>query len=397
VLRVVGSIIDITDRKSAEAELRRADEELREASRRKDQFLAILAHELRNPLAPVRNALQILKLAEDDARKVAATRGMMERQVSHMVRLIDDLMDVSRLTRDRLELQRADTTIAQVLDAAIETCRPGVEAAGHHLEVTLPAESLPVHADRLRLAQVFGNLISNSTKFMDAGGTIRIDARREGDEAVIAVTDSGAGIAAEDLPRLFEMFTQVRREHGSRNGGLGIGLALVRSLVTLHGGSVSASSPGLGAGATFVVRLPIAEPRDPGALPPRRSLPPAAEVGSLRIVVADDNLDAAQSLATLLEGMGHEVRVAGNGREAVAVTEAFRPAIVFMDLSMPHLDGLDAARQIRSQPWGKDLVICALTGFSHDQDRQRSLDAGMDLHLVKPVDPEALAAVLVRS
>lgn len=395
---------EIEQRETTEMALRASEEryrlkegELREVSRRKDQFLAILAHELRNPLAPVRNALQILKLAEDEPRKVAATREMMERQLSHMVRLIDDLMDVSRLTRDRLELQKVDTTIAQVLDAAIETSRPAIETAGHRLEVVLPPETLPVHADRLRLAQVFGNLLSNSCKFMEPGGRIRIEARREDEVAVVTVTDSGVGIAGEDLSKLFEMFTQVRRENGSRNGGLGIGLALVRSLISLHGGTVAASSDGLGKGATFEVRLPLAEPNPPSVANERRALPSSSQSAALRVLVADDNLDAAESLATLLQQMGHETRVAGEGRDAVAIAEQFRPQLVFMDLSMPHLDGLEATRQIRARPWGRNIVICALTGFSQDQDRQRSLEAGMDLHLVKPVDPEALTAVLMRS
>lgn len=373
--------------------LRRAENALRQADRRKDEFLAVLAHELRNPLAPLRYGLQIFQQAELIDPALRNARQIMERQVSQMVRLIDDLLEVSRINQNKLELRRAATTVEQVIDQAVETCRPGVEAAEHQLQVSLPDEPLRLYADRVRLAQVFGNLISNSTKYMEPGGTIRISARREGEQAVILVTDNGVGIAPDELSRVFEMFAQSRRETANQSGGLGIGLALVRRLVELHGGSVSAESPGVGRGSTFTVRLPLTKGAA-GEAAHENGSSATAGGSSRKVLVVDDNRDSADSLCMILETLGHDVQVAYDGLEAVRVAETFRPEAILMDVSMPHLNGLEAAGQIRGQDWGRDILICALTGYGQKEDRRRSEEAGINHHLVKPVDPDLLIQLL---
>ncbi len=371
---------DMTDRK-------RAEEALQEADRHKDVFLATLAHELRNPMVPLRNGLQLLRLTtEPEAREQA--RAMMERQLGQMVRLVDDLLDISRISRNKLELRKARIELWAVVQSAVETARPQIEASGHTLTVTLPPSPVYLHADLTRLAQVFWNLLNNSAKYTEPGGRITLTAKVQGAEAVVTVEDTGIGIPAEALPRLFEMFSQVDRNLDRAQGGLGIGLALVKGLTEAHGGTVEVFSAGAGKGSSFVVRLPVSRgvpvretqsPTDGAAFGPRR-----------RILVVDDNRDGASSLAMLLTVMGHDTRIAHDGLEGVELAEAFRPDLIVLDIGLPKLNGLDACRRIREQPWAKNVVIAAATGWGQDEDRRRSEEAGFDHHLVKPVDAAAL-------
>ena len=388
VVRWFGTNTDITDR-------RRMEEELKEADRRKDEFLATLAHELRNPLAPIRNGLQIMRRAGDDKEAVEEARGLMERQLQQMVRLIDDLLDVSRITRNRLALRKERIELATVVQDALDTSRPHIEASGHELAVTLPPRPIHVNADPTRLAQVFSNLLNNAAKYTEPGGRIALTAEREGSDVVVRVGDTGIGIPAEMLPRIFEMFTQVDRSLERSQGGLGIGLTLVRRLVELHGGSIEARSGGHGLGSEFVVRLPAI------AIPPAQELPPSNGEGrgivapkGRRILVVDDNKDSATSMGRLLGMLGHEIRTAHDGQAAVDAAAAFRPDVILLDIGLPILNGYEAARRIRGQPFGKEMILIALTGWGQEDDRRRSKEAGFDLHLVKPVDPDALEKLL---
>ncbi len=374
---------DMTDRK-------RAEEALQLADRRKDEFLATLAHELRNPLAPIRNGLQLLKLTSDAATWEQA-RGMMERQLVQMVRLVDDLLDISRITRNKLELRKALVELKAVMRSAVETARPQIEAGGHTLTVTLPPVPVHLHADQTRLAQVFWNLLNNSAKYAEPGGRISLTAELEGGEAVVTVQDNGIGIPAESLPELFELFSQVDRSLERAQGGLGIGLALVKALTEAHGGRVTVHSGGVGQGSTFVVRLPVTNEK-----PAADRLPDAARpVPRGRILIVDDNRDGAASLATLLTVMGNDTGTAHDGLEGVELAEAFRPDLIVLDIGLPKLNGYDACRRIRQQPWGKDTLIVAATGWGQDEDRRRSEEAGFAHHLVKPVDLAALQELLV--
>jgi PAS domain S-box-containing protein len=385
VIKWVGTMTDIHD-------LKHAEEALLSADRRKDEFLATLAHELRNPLAPIRNSLEILKRAEGDPGSTQEARRTMERQLSHMERLIDDLLDISRITRNRLELRMQTVELASVVHHALEACRPLAEAFGHEVAVSLPPDPIYLNGDPVRLAQVFGNLLSNSCKYTDPGGRIWLSAAREGSEVVVSVKDDGIGIPPDMLPHVFEMFTQVDRTLERSRGGLGIGLTLVKELVERHDGSVEPSSAGPGQGSEFVVRLPILLERpEAGIPPPPPSRPPAL---SLRILVVDDNQDSAESLALLLRLTGHETELAYDGLAAVEAAERFQPDVVLLDIGLPKLNGFDACRRIREQPWGKRMVVVALTGWGQDEDRRKSKDAGFDSHLVKPVDHAALIELL---
>ncbi|WAS99346.1 PAS domain-containing protein [Nannocystis punicea] len=389
--RVAILFTDISARLSAEAERERLVEELRDADRKKDDFIALLAHELRNPLAPLRTGLQVMRLAGGNVDVVARTRAMMDRQLSHMVRLIDDLMDVSRISRNKLELRRERVLLADVIGSAVETARPQIEAANHDLQVSLPAGPVFLDADLTRLAQVFSNLLTNSAKYTAPGGRIRLDARRLGGEIVVTVRDNGIGIPAYALSSIFDMFSQIDRTLERTAGGLGLGLALVKGLVEMHGGSVTAASEGEGRGSVFTVRLPVladrahADEADAGAVPSG----PAC-----RVLVVDDNQDGAGAMAMMLEMLGHEVRTAHDGVEAIEAAEDFRPHVILMDVGMPRLNGLDATRRIREQAWGKDIAIVALTGWGQEADRARSKAAGCDCHLVKPVNLEDLERLL---
>jgi len=369
-------------------------EALREADRRKDEFLATLAHEIRNPLAPIRNELEIMRVARGNPDVIEHSRAVMDRQLAHLVHLVDDLMDVSRITRGKLELRREKLALEAVLQAALETSRPLVEAARHTLTLNLPPAPVYVLGDLTRLAQVFSNLLNNAAKYTPAGGRITLSASAVDGLAVIEVCDTGVGIGAESLPNVFEMFTQANRARGLAPG-LGIGLALVRVLTEMHGGTVTAASDGLGAGSSFTVRLPALQPSEVGN--PELAMPAApAALVRRRVLVADDNLDAAESLMMLLTMMGHEVRAAHDGAQAVEQAEQFRPDLILMDVGMPRLDGLQAATQIRSMDWGASPVIVALTGWGQDADRKRSKEAGCDVHMVKPLDFDRLTVLLTQ-
>ena len=374
---------------------KRTEAAFQELDRRKDEFLAILAHELRNPLAPLSNSLEVLRLAENSSELREQTRGVMERQVRQMVRLVDDLMDVSRMTRGKVELRRERTELAAVLESAVETARPVIEASGHELTVTLPPEPVLLDADPSRLAQVFSNLLNNAAKYTEQAGQIRLIASRQEGEVVVKVRDTGIGIPGDVLPRIFDIFTQGDRSLERAQGGLGIGLSIVRGMVELHGGSVMARSAGPGQGSEFAVRLPVLAAPTPEIQAAEGDGEPAALPAHRRILVADDNQDSAESLALLLTLRGSEVRIAHDGWEAVEAAAAFAPDIVLLDIGMPRLNGYEAARKIREQDRrGERMVLIALTGWGQDEDRQRSTEAGFDFHLVKPVDFAALEQLL---
>jgi PAS domain S-box-containing protein len=377
---------NITDRKQME-------DALREADRRKDEFLAVLAHELRNPLAPIRNSLHILRLTCQQDPAAERVGEMMERQVNHLVRLVDDLMEVSRITRGKIELRTEPVEVAAVIRSAVETSRPVIEAAGHQLALAIPPEPLTLEGDPVRLAQVFANLLNNSAKYTRPGGQILLSVRQDSNEAVISVRDTGVGISAVMLPRVFDMFMQVDRHADRAQGGLGIGLTLVKSLVELHGGSITAHSEGPGRGSEFVVRLPLAAV-ERRVQDPVKSSPPAV-LGPRRVLVVDDNCDAAQSLGMLLKVLGADVRVVYNGPDALEALASYKPDLVLLDIGMPGMDGHEVARRIRQRPEFQDVTLIALTGWGQEEDRRRSQTAGFDYHLIKPADMSALQTLLV--
>jgi two-component system CheB/CheR fusion protein len=371
---------------------RMAAEALRDLDRRKDEFLATLAHELRNPLAPLVNMLEIMKRADGSPELLAHIRSVMARQLTSLVRLVDDLLDLSRITRNQLELRKERVALAGVIQHAIEACAPQVESLNHELTVSLPTTPIQLQADPVRLAQVFHNLLNNACKYTPPGGRISVSAERHGGEVVVKIRDSGRGIPPDKLEEIFEMFTQVEPAIDRAHGGLGIGLTLVKRLIELHEGTVQAFSEGKGRGSEFVVRL-----RLPDDVPQvQRSAEPAGPewASSLRILVVDDNEDSAKSLALLLEMSGNQTRIAFDGAAALAAAEQFRPEVVLLDIGMPKMNGLDAARRIREQPWGRDMLLIALTGWGQDSDRHRTHVAGFDAHLVKPVDHAALMRVV---
>jgi PAS domain S-box-containing protein len=398
VTGAVNALVDITERKATEAELLRSQARLTEQDQRKDVFLATLAHELRNPLTPIRNAMHVIRLAGDNRAAVAQTRAMIERQLAQLVRLVDDLLDVSRISRGKIELRRERVELQAVLRQAIETSSALIDHYGHTLDVAMPGSPLHVLADPARLAQVFANLLNNAAKYTPPRGRIRLDVRAGDADIEIAVRDNGIGLPPPMLGRVFEMFTQVDTALDKSRGGLGVGLAIVRRLVEMHGGEVEARSDGENRGSEFIVRLPrtaeetaVESARAP-ELPARRALAPA----NRRILVVDDNVDLADSLAMMLKMLGHDVRVEHDGPAAIAATAAFAPDLVFLDIGMPRMNGYDTARQIRQGPHGQEAVIVALSGWGQDHDKQRSREAGMDLHLVKPFDPALLESMLAK-
>jgi PAS domain S-box-containing protein len=385
---------DITERKRVEADLRRAVEELADADRRKNEFLAMLAHELRNPLAPISNAVRALSLGGRDETAVESASEMLERQVGQIVRLVDDLLDVSRISRGKISLRRERTDLSRIISQAVEATRALYTSLNHELTLQLPPEPVFLDADPTRLAQVVGNLLNNACKFTDTGGRISLAVEREGAQVAIRVSDNGLGIAAEDLPRIFDMFTQIDSSLERSAGGLGIGLTLVKTLVEMHGGTVEAHSDGLGRGSEFVVRLPVLlDVREPLSPEAPEVLEPATAVRR-RVLIVDDNKDAAEWLATVLNLSGHETHVAHDGVEAVKAAERILPDAVLLDIGLPRVDGYEVCRRIRQEPWGRSLVIVALTGWGQEEDRQKSRDAGFNTHLVKPVSDEVIASLL---
>ena len=384
---------------SLETEIReriRAENSLKDAVIKRDEFLAMLSHELRNPLSPLRNASHMLMQGDTQDPRIVWSRGVIERQLKHMIRLVDDLLDVSRIARGKIVLVNEAVKMADVVAAAVETVQPLLEQKRQHLKIEAAEGDLVVRGDPVRLSQVVGNLLHNAAKYTGEGGSITLSARAHDGRAEILVRDTGIGIAPEAMPRIFELFTQIPSERSSTTGGLGIGLALVRALVELHGGEVQAASDGVDQGTQFTVRLPLAAPaeetrgaqegtaRSSASMPVRRN-----------ILIADDNQDALESLALMLRMEGHEVHCASDGEEALTLAVQRRPEIVVLDVGMPKLDGCEVARRIRAESWGRDAVLVALTGWGQEVDRRRSREAGFDMHLVKPVDPATLCDMLV--
>lgn len=389
-----GIVRDITEKKQLEQELHERAEQLTAADRRKDQFLATLAHELRNPLAPIRNAVHILLARDSHDPDMKWGREVIDRQVKQMSRLLDDLLDVSRISRNRLELRKERIELAEVVQCAVETSRPHIDSGGHELNVVLPPGPVYLDADPVRLAQVFSNLLNNAAKYTEKGGHIRLHLERQGSDVVVSVQDDGIGIAAEMLPRLFDIFSQSTRVLERSQGGLGIGLSLVRGLVELHGGRIEAKSAGPGKGSEFIVRLPvIVEKLVRESASGSNGGEPESAPGR-RLLVVDDLKDSADSLSLMLKAVGHEVCTAYDGEEAIAAAERFKPEVILLDIGMPKLNGYDACRHIRKQPWSQGMVLIALTGWGQEDDRRRTEDAGFDHHLVKPVEPTELLKLL---
>ena len=383
----------VLERTQALEDLRASEDALRVADRRKDEFLATLAHELRNPLAPIRNAAHVLKLRGPSDPDLQRSQDIIERQVSQMSLLLDDLLDLSRISNNRLELRIERVDLRTMLKSAIETSRPLIDAGGHELTVVLPSAPVELEADPIRLAQVFSNLLNNSAKYSVGRGNIRLAAERHGDSVTVTVSDDGIGITPDALPHIWDMFTQARPALNQSRSGLGIGLSLVKGLIELHGGSVTAESDGAGRGSTFTVRLPVA----PSSAVAEAIATPALDAAlatSRKILVADDMADNLESMATLLGLMGHTVWAAQDGAEAFALAEVHRPELVLLDLGMPRMDGYEACRRIREQPWSREMTIVAVTGWGQKEDRRRTGEAGFDHHMVKPVDATALVSLL---
>lgn len=385
-LKVGLLFVDITQRMDAERALKDADE-------RKDQFLATLAHELRNPLAAISAGVDILKLGQDDPSTLSAYPfETMERQTSQLVNLVDDLLEVSRITRGTLELRKQRVNLADVATSALESCQPLLSKSGHHLSVKLPSEDVTLNADPQRLSQVLSNLLSNAAKYTPPAGHINLSATVENGYVLIAVADTGIGIAKTELHHIFKMFAQVDSAQDSTNQGLGVGLALAKSLVEMHGGQISVTSEGLGHGSEFTVRLPIAEPAPKTEV---EILQPETPTSSgHKVLIVDDNADAASTLCMLIDMLGNTATTANSGERAIALAEEFHPQVIFMDLGMPGMDGFAAARRIREQPWGKNILIVALSGWGQDEDKRKSEEAGFDHHLVKPAELGELKKIL---
>ncbi len=391
--------VDQTARKRAEDELRAVASELSEMDKRKSDFLATLAHELRNPLAPLRNGLQIMRMASGNPTLVGRARDMMERQVSNLVRLVDDLMDVARISGGKIELRRELASLQDVVARAVETATPSLDAHGHALEIHVPDEPILVDIDSTRLAQILANLLGNAAKYTPDGGVVSICARVEAEEAVAEVVDNGVGIPREALPTIFDMFSQVKDNLAMAQGGLGIGLALARKLAELHGGSVTASSEGIGRGSRFALRLPLATRRSaaPDAISTERGEGQSARPARpLKILIVDDNLDAGDSLATRLELAGHEARLARDGVSGLAVAREFDPDIAFLDIGMPGMNGYELARAIRDSGKCDRAVLVALTGWGTKRDVSRSRTAGFHAHFTKPAQVEEVDALIAR-
>jgi len=392
-IRFIGTIQDITARKTAEERLHTLAADLSMADRRKNEFLATLAHELRNPLAPITNSIALLRLAAADPVLSGKALATMERQVGHMVRLIEDLLDLSRITNDKLELKRERVELAPIIRQAVETCRGDLAKAGHALTVSLASEPIILDADPLRLSQVFANLLNNAGKYTEPGGRISLSAERDDDVLTVRVRDTGIGIPADMLSHVFEMFAQVDAARGRSHGGLGIGLSLVQRLVRMHGGTVTAHSEGAGHGSEFVVRLPLSV--EPGI----RDDAPPPEAGAdtfvrRRMLIVEDCRENADTLEALLRRIGHEVHAVYDGTDAIQRARVVRPDVILLDIGLPGLDGHAVCRALRQEACGRRAKIVAVTGWGQDEDRQRSTAAGFDAHLVKPVELPALTALV---
>jgi PAS domain S-box-containing protein len=392
---IVAIVVDISHDRAVEENLRKLAADLSEADRRKSEFLATLAHELRNPLAPISTGLTVLKLGGDSPAAVARIRPMMERQVAQMVRLIDDLLDVARISGGKIDLQKARVDLKDVVAAAIETSMPFIENGRHELVVHQPRHAMPMDADPTRIAQVVSNLLNNAAKYTPSGGRIQVTVSRDGQDAVVAVADNGIGIPAESLAAIFVLFSQVEHHLDRAQGGLGVGLSLVRQLVEMHGGTVEAASPGRGAGSTLTVRLPLAQDNGDNSAPSAPVV--AAPQRRLRLLVADDNVDAAQALASMFALQGHSTRIAHSGVQALAIAGTFLPEVTFLDIGMPGMNGYETARALRRLPGLERTVLVALTGWGADSDRMQSQLAGFDHHLTKPADAAMIHAVLVQA
>jgi signal transduction histidine kinase/CheY-like chemotaxis protein len=401
-LGYVGGAIDIHDRRRAEEQLRTANARLAEGDRRKNEFLAMLAHELRNPLAPIRYSLEVLKLKSPNDGMLQRQREMIDRQVGHMCRLLDDLLEVSRITRGKIQLKKERLDLRQSIEQAVEALRPDAEARRQTLEMSLGGEPLWVQGDFTRLVQVFSNLLNNAIKYTEAGGRIEVslaqlDGKDESGVAVARVRDTGMGIAPEALPHVFELFAQAERTLDRSQGGLGIGLTLVQRLVQMHGGITVAHSQGIGKGSEFIVQLPLVR-----SFAAAESAAFDASFGSLpatgrKVLVVEDNADSAQSLKELLQWWGYEVRTAYDGREALDTAARFLPEVVLLDIGLPVLNGYEVARFMKDHPDMRCARLVALTGYGQEEDRQRSAEVGFDAHLTKPVDLEALRGILNQS
>ena len=376
-----------------EQDLRKQAVELREIDRRKNEFLAVLAHELRNPLAPILHSVETLKLLGPVDAGVAQARDVVERQVKQMVRLVDDLADLTRIAQGKIELRRTTFDLAAAAAEAVQAAAPLVEAQGHRLSVSLPTEPLPVEGDHARIVQVVVNLLNNAAKYTDQGGCVWLTAGREGGEAVLSVRDNGVGIEAEMLGRVFDLFTQIDRSRPRSRGGLGIGLTLVRQLVGLHGGAVAVHSDGAGRGSEFTVRLPVAAPSAARAAPSDPAQPTSLP---LNILIIEDHADARSTLQHLLTLLGHHVEAAADGARGVEAALVGRPQVALVDLGLPEVDGLEVARRLRAG-LGTSVLLVALTGHTSEDDRRGSLEAGFDAHLAKPVDLDALKELLANA
>ena len=372
--------------------VKKAKQALKEEVQRKNEFIATLAHELRNPLAPIRNGLELLRLASGDQFIIDQTREMMERQLTQMVRLVDDLLDISRISNDKLELRKAKLELSLVIHQAVESVRPMFDNAHQEIVIELPAEPISLDADFARLAQVFSNLLTNASKFTSEKGHIWLTAKQDQDAVIISVKDDGIGIPVDQQSHVFDMFSQIEQPVERTQTGLGIGLTLVRRLVEMHNGVVDVRSEGLGLGSEFTVRLPILQE----VVVSKENVESKgdAQADRLRILVVDDNRDATKSLATILKLTGHEVETAFDGQEAVDAAAVYQPNVVLLDIGLPSMDGYEVCRQIRGAEWGRRMKIVALTGWGQEEDRQKSNDAGFDNHLVKPVKPTELLELL---
>jgi len=373
-------------------DLHRLAVDLSDADRRKNEFLALLAHELRNPLAPISNTVRALRRGAIDKETVRLASELLERQVGQMSRLVDDLLDMSRISRGKIELRKDPVELTPIIEQAVEAARPHFRKLNHELTLKLPAQAVYLNADRARLTQVIANLLNNAAKFTDAGAHVWLTVEAAGDQAVFSVRDTGIGIAAEQLPHVFDMFAQADTSLERSRDGLGIGLTLVKTIAELHGGTVEARSAGLGRGSEFIIRLPVLVAGAETA--PQSPKHDASLVASRRVLVVDDSEDGAESMAMILQFAGHETCKAYDGVAALEAAERFRPDVVLLDIGLPRMNGYEVCRRLRQEAWGREMTIVALTGWGQEEDRNRSKEAGFDMHMVKPVDFDALLQLL---